>query len=90
LGIWRATLKVPPANENLVERWQQTPFADRIESRGSPSVFVEEWPAISRRLDEALSLVPAEREPWLDALAEPDSVKAKLPAATTTPASSSR
>jgi len=37
-----------------------------------------DWPAISRRLDEALSLAVAERNTWLDALAEPDSIKAKL------------
>lgn len=40
--------------------------------------LAEEWPVISRRLDEALSLASAERDPWLDSLAEPDSIKAKL------------
>ena len=37
-----------------------------------------DWPAISRRLDEALALAPAERSTWLDALDEGDSIKAKL------------
>jgi eukaryotic-like serine/threonine-protein kinase len=40
--------------------------------------LAEEWSVISRRLDEALSLVPAEREQWLDSLAEPESIKATL------------
>lgn len=40
--------------------------------------YSQEWPAISRRLDEALALAPAQRDTWLDALAEPDSVKQKL------------
>lgn len=40
--------------------------------------LAEEWPVISRRLDEGLSLAPAERDTWLAALGETDSVKAKL------------
>ena len=40
--------------------------------------LAEEWPAISQRLDEALAVDPTEREAWLDALAETDSVKHKL------------
>ena len=36
----------------------------------------EDWPAISRRLDEALALGAGERARWLVALAEPESVKA--------------
>jgi len=40
--------------------------------------LAEEWPAISQRLDEALSVEPTEREAWLDSLAETDSVKHKL------------
>ena len=38
----------------------------------------EEWPAISHRLDEALSLAAEQRDPWLAALAETDSVKASV------------
>jgi len=38
----------------------------------------QEWPTISRRLDEALSIAPRERDTWLDALLETDSIKAKL------------
>jgi len=38
----------------------------------------QEWPAINRRLDEALSLAPGQRDTWLDALAETDSVKQTL------------
>ena len=37
-----------------------------------------EWPTISRRLDEALSLTVEDRVSWLDALAESESVKSKL------------
>jgi hypothetical protein len=40
--------------------------------------LAEEWPVISRRLDEALALIPAERDSWLDSLPESDSIKAKL------------
>ena len=40
--------------------------------------LAEEWPAISRRLDEALSLLPSERESWINSLAEPDSIRGKL------------
>ena len=40
--------------------------------------LAEEWPAISRRLDEALLLEPGQRDTWLAALAETDSVKDKL------------
>ena len=40
--------------------------------------LVNEWPAINRRLDEALSLDADDRAPWLDSLLEPDSIKAKL------------
>lgn len=40
--------------------------------------YSQEWPAISRRLDEALALAPAQRDTWLDALSEPDSIKQKL------------
>ena len=37
-----------------------------------------EWPTISRRLDEALSLSADNRAMWLEALAESESVKSKL------------
>jgi eukaryotic-like serine/threonine-protein kinase len=40
--------------------------------------LAEEWPTISRRLDEALSIAPRERDIWLDSLYETDSIKAKL------------
>ena len=40
--------------------------------------LVDDWPAISRRLDEALSLPVAERDTWLDALHEPDTLKSAL------------
>ena len=40
--------------------------------------FAADWPAISRRLDEALALAPAERDAWLETLREADSIKAKL------------
>ncbi len=40
--------------------------------------LAEEWPTISRRLDEALLVAPRERHSWLDALSETDSIKAKL------------
>ena len=38
----------------------------------------DEWPAISQRLDEALSVEPQQRNTWLDSLPETDSIKAKL------------
>src|SRR3954452_19064905 len=38
----------------------------------------QQWPAINRRLDEALSLAPGQRDTWLDALVETDSVKQTL------------
>jgi eukaryotic-like serine/threonine-protein kinase len=41
-------------------------------------LILEELPAISQRLDEALLLEPHERSVWLDALKETDSIKAKL------------
>ena len=37
-----------------------------------------EWPTISRRLDEMLSLATADRARWLDSLQDTDSVKLKL------------
>ena len=40
--------------------------------------LVDDWPAISRRLDEVLSLPVAERDTWLDALHEPDALKSAL------------
>ena len=40
--------------------------------------LASEWPTISRRLDEALSLTAAERDAWLDSLQETESVKIKL------------
>ena len=40
--------------------------------------LVDDWPAISRRLDEALSLPMAERDTWLDALHESDALKSAL------------
>ncbi|MDQ2928430.1 MAG: serine/threonine protein kinase [Pseudomonadota bacterium] len=40
--------------------------------------LVAEWPAISHRLDEALSLAPAGRDLWLNSLDESASVKAHL------------
>lgn len=40
--------------------------------------LAEEWPTISRRLDEALSIAPRERDIWLDSLHETDSIKTKL------------
>ena len=39
------------------------------------SVLREHWPAISARLDEALSLSSDERIAWLDALSESDAIK---------------
>ena len=41
-------------------------------------ISADAWPAVSRRLDEALALTPAERRSWLEALDEPESVKQKL------------
>ena len=41
-------------------------------------ISVEAWPAVSRRLDEALALTPTERRAWLESLDEPESVKQKL------------
>jgi eukaryotic-like serine/threonine-protein kinase len=38
----------------------------------------EEWPTISRRLDEALLIAPRERDTWIDSIHENDSIKAKL------------
>ena len=38
----------------------------------------DEWPAISQRLDEALTVEPRQRNTWLDSLPETDSVKSKL------------
>ena len=40
--------------------------------------LAEEWPVISRRLDEGLLLAPEQRDTWLAALGETDSVKEKL------------
>ena len=40
--------------------------------------LVDAWPAISRRLDEAWALAPAERDAWMESLHEPDPVKAGL------------
>ena len=40
--------------------------------------LVDDWAAISRRLDEVLSLPVAERDTWLDALHEPDALKSAL------------
>ena len=40
--------------------------------------LANEWPTISRRLDEALLVAPRERNTWLDALQETDSIKMKL------------
>ena len=40
--------------------------------------LAEEWPTITRRLDEALLVAPKERNSWLDTLHETDSIKAKL------------
>ena len=40
--------------------------------------LAEEWPVISRRLDEALAIEPGQRDTWLDALAEPDSIRDTL------------
>lgn len=40
--------------------------------------LADEWPAISRRLDEALALDPVEHDRWLDAVAESESIKGKL------------
>jgi hypothetical protein len=36
--------------------------------------LVDDWPAISGRLDEALALAPQQRDAWLAALDEPDPV----------------
>ena len=49
--------------------------------------LAEEWPTISRRLDEALSLEPAQRDTWLAALSETDSIKQKLRHLLSNPAS---
>ena len=40
--------------------------------------LASEWPTLSRRLDEALSLTAVERAAWLDSLRETESVKLKL------------
>ena len=40
--------------------------------------LVDDWPVISRRLDEVLSLPAADRDTWLDALHEPDALKSAL------------
>ncbi|MBE0546795.1 MAG: protein kinase [Rubrivivax sp.] len=40
--------------------------------------LADEWPAISRRLDEALALAPGQRGPWLGSLSESESIKGKL------------
>ncbi|MEO8153125.1 MAG: serine/threonine-protein kinase [Rhizobacter sp.] len=40
--------------------------------------LADEWPAISQRLDEALSIDATQRDAWLDSLHETDSVKHKL------------
>ena len=40
--------------------------------------LASEWPTISRRLDQALALTAAERDTWLEALQETESVKLKL------------
>ncbi len=37
-----------------------------------------EWPVISQRLDEALAIEAQARGPWLDALNEPQAIKAQL------------
>jgi len=41
-------------------------------------LLAADWAAISRRLDEALAIGPAERANWLDALHESDPVKGHL------------
>jgi len=40
--------------------------------------LASDWPAISQRLDEALALAPAQRDRWLAALDETDTVKDSL------------
>ena len=40
--------------------------------------LAQEWPAIDKRLDEALSLAPGQRDIWLVRLVETDSVKEML------------
>ncbi|HYS12254.1 MAG TPA: hypothetical protein VEN28_03005, partial [Burkholderiaceae bacterium] len=40
--------------------------------------LAQDWPALSRRLDEALALPPAERDAWLDELHEADAFKIML------------
>ena len=40
--------------------------------------LASDWPTLSRRLDEALSLTAVERAAWLDSLHETESVKLKL------------
>lgn len=40
--------------------------------------IANDWPTISRRLDEALSLAPAQRDAWLGTLGEPEAIKDKL------------
>ncbi len=40
--------------------------------------LAEEWATISRRLDEALAIDPGQRDAWLAALPEADSIKDKL------------
>ncbi|HSW04213.1 serine/threonine-protein kinase [Aquabacterium sp.] len=42
------------------------------------SFLADDWPLISRRLDEVLALAPAQREAWLDALDEAAPIKHKL------------
>ena len=50
----------------------------RLDRVADLQFLADEWPTISRRLDEVLSLAVAERDTWLDSLAETDSVKATL------------
>jgi eukaryotic-like serine/threonine-protein kinase len=40
--------------------------------------LAQDWPTLSRRLDEALAIDAAQRNTWLDALAEPAAIKATL------------
>ncbi len=42
------------------------------------NVRPEDWPSISRRLDEALALAPADQARWLETIDEPDDIKSTL------------
>ncbi len=62
----------------LVKVFEQQTIESERDAMADLQFLAEEWPTISRRLDEALSIAPRERDSWLDSLHETDSVKSKL------------